>query len=207
MKNTERKKLFIAVPEGVDREPYVAYLEGMGYECCSSIDPTWAHNYLVALVGTSDGHVRWSSSVQLCVDSGYEEACLPPEKHPHYENIVKWAGDPSQKVWVKGVGKWVELDSYLKWEVAVEHFVGEHPPKPQIKVGEVWVNEPEHEPLQAGQNYYVPRMCSVLPVSRMSWSGSDIALSCLKRGLVHLTEEAAIEHAKALILVSGGQYD
>ena len=39
------------------------------------------------------------------------------------------------------------------------------------------------------------------------WDGQDCDVQHLQRGLVHLSKQDAIEHAKAIILASGGSYE
>ncbi|SPJ19193.1 hypothetical protein PFCIP103579_0337 [Prolinoborus fasciculus] len=39
------------------------------------------------------------------------------------------------------------------------------------------------------------------------WDGQDCDVQHLQRGLVHLSKQDAIEHAKAIILSSGGSYE
>lgn len=39
------------------------------------------------------------------------------------------------------------------------------------------------------------------------WDGQDCDVQHLQRGLVHLSKQDAVEHAKAIILASGGSYE
>lgn len=72
-------------------------------------------------------------------------------------------------------------------------------PKPTLKIGDMDVPEPEREPLEKGETYYVPELSFSTLVSSDTWDGFEFDLCRLERGLVHKTREAAEQHAKALI--------
>lgn len=52
-------------------------------------------------------------------------------------------------------------------------------------------------------HYWVVDIFAVA-LSRLSWAGNPADARWLKFGMCHLTKEAAEQHHKALILVSGG---
>ena len=58
-----------------------------------------------------------------------------------------------------------------------------------------------------GTTIFVTDITSPFMCYRTQWTGtySNSNTEMLKRGLVHLTQESAIEHSKALILLSGGK--
>lgn len=65
--------------------------------------------------------------------------------------------------------------------------------------------EPVREPLKAGQEYSLADpSCSGLQ-HRMNWDGVALEFEWLKRGLIHLTPEAAEAHARAIVLAGGGE--
>ena len=130
-------------------------------------------------------------------------------KHKHYDLIVAWAEDPSQKVWYKGSGDdWRPVEISPSWRYEYEWHIGEHPPKRKIMIGDVEVDAPETIAPDCGTDYFVADPSDELYVGVIvDWDGDDYDGHVLKRGLVHLNKEAAIAHAKALIKVSGGCVD
>lgn len=64
--------------------------------------------------------------------------------------------------------------------------------------------EPERKPLQYGQNYWIPHITSGDGTNITSWSDAYLDHQYLKRGLVHLSKENALEHYKAMILSGKG---
>ena len=59
------------------------------------------------------------------------------------------------------------------------------------------------EPLQNGENYFVLAIdFGDCHANRFSWDGDSTDKRLLKQGMVHLTEEAALAHAKALIALT-----
>jgi hypothetical protein len=84
-------------------------------------------------------------------------------KHIHYDNIVKWASDPSQKVWWKwstqpsGWSEWNEKVHSPSWHEDLEYYIGDVAPRPTIRIGEYDVPKPlPPEELQVGNAYYFP---------------------------------------------------
>jgi len=68
-----------------------------------------------------------------------------------------------------------------------------------IRIGEFDVPEPERKPLNTDDVYYIAATCDSRMVFSGVWADDSFDRIRLKRGLIHLTEEAAIIHAKALI--------
>ena len=58
-----------------------------------------------------------------------------------------------------------------------------------------------------GSIYFLPIMDNHPFFMKQTWNDSDVDNVFLKRGVVHLTRDAAIQHAKALIKLSGGLCD
>lgn len=91
---------------------------------------------------------------------------------------------------------WVQLRDNPLWFPD-----GEYRRKPKtISINGIEVPEPDREPLDAGTLYWIPKLSSTkdVVVFRWAWDGG-IDHRNLERGLVHLTEEAAAQHAKALL--------
>lgn len=74
-----------------------------------------------------------------------------------------------------------------------------------ITVGDVSFPKPESTAPEVGTKYYIPYLDSGEPYIYFIWHGIDLDLRMLKSGVVHLTKENAIAHAKALIKLSGGE--
>ena len=74
-----------------------------------------------------------------------------------------------------------------------------------IHIGDIDVPEPVRDRPTLGVKYYSPTPQYTAAYDAFTWQGDGFDKRLLERGLIHLTKEAAIEHAKALILVSGGK--
>ena len=72
-----------------------------------------------------------------------------------------------------------------------------------IRIGKIEIPEPVREPLQNGENYFVPAIdCGDYHANRFSWDNDSTDKRLLKQGMVHLTNESALSHAKALIALT-----
>ena len=76
-----------------------------------------------------------------------------------------------------------------------------------IRIGEIDVPEPVRECPPLGVKYYYPTINYSQTYDAFTWQGDGFDKRLLERGLIHLTREAAEQHAKALIIVSGGKID
>jgi hypothetical protein len=65
--------------------------------------------------------------------------------------------------------------------------------------------EPERVEPKSGTIYWVTDLILQEPVLYLKWRGSEHDNLMLRRGLVHLTREAAEAHARAIILAGGGE--
>lgn len=74
-----------------------------------------------------------------------------------------------------------------------------------ITVGDVSFPKPESVAPTHGTMYYIPDLNSFGTYGSHIWDGWEFDHQMLKTGLVHLTKENAIAHAKALIKLSGGE--
>lgn len=73
-----------------------------------------------------------------------------------------------------------------------------------IRIGDMDVPAPETVAPGIGRQYYYPSFAHERLVGSLNWSGGDWEIWLLRSCLLHLTEEAAAQHASALIRVSGG---
>ena len=73
-----------------------------------------------------------------------------------------------------------------------------------IRIGERDVPEPMRVAPQEGTMYWMPAFSGHLHASTTYWDGCEFDEDMLKHGFAHTTKEAAIAHAEALILISGG---
>ena len=75
-------------------------------------------------------------------------------------------------------------------------------PAPTIIVNGIKVPEPVREALRIGQRYWATSLtCGGLAINAL-WSNDPIDQRRFKYGLIHLTEEAAVAHAKAMLAPS-----
>ena len=70
---------------------------------------------------------------------------------------------------------------------------------PHHRIGEYGVPEPVREPLECGQVYFIPGLVELRFVQEFSWQGDVSDKLFLRCGLIHLTKEAAVIHAEALL--------
>lgn len=98
-------------------------------------------------------------------------------------------------------GDWLILQTHPVWNTHTEFRL-----KPKIiRIGEIDVPEPMRSAPEIGSSYFVVDLCaSSSTVVKSKWDDDWTDERCLERGMCHTTEEAAITHAKALILASGG---
>ena len=72
------------------------------------------------------------------------------------------------------------------------------PPK-TIRIGEYDVPEPVREPLEKDTEYWIAHFSLEGLANRFKWYSDKFDNRVLKNGLIHLTKEAAVIHAKALL--------
>lgn len=76
-----------------------------------------------------------------------------------------------------------------------------------IKIGDVSFPKPYQGEMEYDQFYYYPTIDFKSLYDSTTWTGTPTDHMLMGRNLVHLTKENAIVHAKALIKLSGGQYE
>ncbi|WII94684.1 hypothetical protein LU276_06550 [Moraxella haemolytica] len=79
--------------------------------------------------------------------------------------------------------------------------------KEMITINGVSFPKPDSEPLEIGQEYFVCDIVSKGFYDIFEWENRKLDQDFLKYGMIHLTKEDAIAHAKALIKLSGGTID
>lgn len=75
----------------------------------------------------------------------------------------------------------------------------------RITIGNVSFPKPETKAPKEGQGYFMPDPTTAKLCFCSQWHNVKVDEQRLERGVVHLTEENAIAHAKALIELSGGK--
>lgn len=127
--------------------------------------------------------------------------------HIHAALMLKYAQDASttDKPWEL----WeFRCDEHEKWTILTGNPAWDddtkYRRKPRtIRIGEIDIPEPVREPLQNGEKYFVPAIdCGYDNIDSFEWDGDSTDKRLLKQGMVHITEEAAREHAKALIALT-----
>ena len=132
-------------------------------------------------------------------------------KHIHADLMLQYAQDAmtTDKPWLL----WEFYDGYDydipkreedRWHTCLANFGfcsnGKYRRKPEtFKINGFDVPEPVRQQLKDGQVYYTITMTNSDPISDAYWDGCPFDLRALKRGVIHLTREAAELHAKALL--------
>lgn len=78
-------------------------------------------------------------------------------------------------------------------------------PPPMRSINGYEYPEPVREPLKDGQRYFIASPLSPKFFNSFVWGDYDLDLAWLKRGMIHLTSEAAVAHTRAIILGGGGK--
>ncbi|QPB42182.1 hypothetical protein [Rodentibacter haemolyticus] len=122
--------------------------------------------------------------------------------HIHAKLMAEYAKDAMEtdKPWKR----WeVKNDSDVKWYACKNHPAWhedrQYRRKPKtILINGIEVPEPVREPLHKGDTYYTPDFDKNM-YSALGWCDDDYDIEYLRNGIIHLTKENAIAHAKALI--------
>lgn len=124
-------------------------------------------------------------------------------KHIHAELMAQYAQDAMEtdKPWERWEVKTCEHGGWYTPETEIPfHAYTQYRRKPRtININGHEVPEPAREPLEYGTSYFVPSVTSRSLRQFFEWADSDPDHRYLERGLIHLTEDAAIAHAKALL--------
>lgn len=204
MENVKHKDVFIRAKGADQALAGICYLESLG--CTDG----WYYKGNIppiseAIVGDWKCDISWVADIDYLVNEGFKEIFIPT-KHKHYDLIVAWAADPSQKVWRKESSGYWQVETPA-WDGSAEYHIGQQPPKQTITIGDQVIDAPELSGLANGSEYFLPEPSMSKLYSESLWANDNYDSARLKHGQVHLNKEAAIAHAKALIKISGGCVD
>lgn len=127
-----------------------------------------------------------------------------PKGHPHAALMALYAQDAAEtaepwKRWqfLDAAGRWVNLEGHPAWSDTIQF---RRKPK-TIRIGEFDVPEPLREPQPEGTWVWHPCLYGKCRADQTMWHDNDNTglLESLRRGLCHLTQEAAELHARALL--------
>lgn len=128
--------------------------------------------------------------------------------HKHAEMMAEYAKIAAghEKPWcfleyLDESGKWLALDTHPEWGLDTEYRLKTC----TIRIGEIDVPEPMRSAPEIGACYYAVDIFSARKYINSQWQAVGTDIRRLELGFCHKTAEAAIAHAKALILVSGGK--
>ena len=99
-----------------------------------------------------------------------------------------------------GINKHMRDGSYAEEPDNPKDIIGmwSDPPK-TIRIGEYDVPEPVREPLENDTEYWIAHFSLEVLANRFKWYSDKFDNRVLKNGLIHLTKEDAVIHAKALM--------
>ena len=183
------KKVFIKVVNGNHQE-CIDYLASLG--------ATNPHRPVEEDAGLycidEHGSIEWMHNYEWFLMEGYTEIFLPEttpsKRHHHYDLIVQWASDVSQKVWWSpDKSGWAEVEMPT-WVADYHYHIGETPP-------------PNLDPVlldDACKNtvYYVVNPVSAILYFQYS-NFQDTDKHLFDRKLVYSTPEGAIKRAKEML--------
>ena len=128
-----------------------------------------------------------------------------PKPHPHFDLMMKYVeiAQTTDKPWeafqVKGfVDEWVDVSANIIFNENLQYRLKPEPPK-TIRIGEYDVPEPVREPLEDDKEYWGVDLSATELAWKYTWHNACFCKLRLRRGLIHLTKEAAVIHAKALL--------
>ena len=131
---------------------------------------------------------------------------MPAAAHPHAGLMMKYAeiAQTTDKPWEhfevrrNKSAVWEAIYAPMPFYGNMEYRLKPEPPK-TIRIGEYDVPEPVREPLEDDKEYWgVDPMAEEL-AWKYKWKNALFCNLRLRRGLIHLTKEAAVIHAKALL--------
>ena len=127
------------------------------------------------------------------------------QPHPHAASMLLYAQDAAEtdKPWERwefkvGVNGFRGCLKHPEWR---EDFEYRRKPK-TITLNGIEVPEPIREAPKIGETFFLVDLASHTLATDYSWTNHRYANEWLNKGLVHLTEEAAIAYAKALLAPS-----
>ena len=155
--------------------------------------------------------IEWRNSLQLypLAEANKMTAAnlkdLPVKPHPHFDLMMKYVeiAQTTDKPWeafqVKGfVDEWVDVSAAILFNENLQYRLKPEPPK-TIRIGEYDVPEPVREPLEDDKEYWGVDPTATELAWSYKWNNALFCNLMFRRGLIHLTKEAAVIHAKALL--------
>ena len=131
---------------------------------------------------------------------------MPAAAHRHAGLMMKYAeiAQTTDKPWEhfelrrKKSAVWEAIYAPIPFYDNVEYRLKPEPPK-TIRIGEYDVPEPVREPLEKDTEYWIASFSLAELADSFKWYSDKFDNRVLKNGLIHLTKEAAVIHAKALM--------
>ena len=127
------------------------------------------------------------------------------QPHPHAASMLLYAQDAAEtdKPWER----WEYKAGVTGFEGCLEHPEWNADFKYRRKLKTITVNgievpEPAREAPKMGEKFFLINLASSTLVDDYWWSNHPFDNQWLSKGLVHLTEEAALAHSKALLAPS-----
>lgn len=185
------KNVFIKVVNGNHQE-CIDYLVSLGGKNWSNWRGTaCADSYCI----NSNGNVGWTgkNGWRWYTANGYTEVFLPEatsKRHPHYDLIVQWASDTSQKVWWSPDNSFWSKVEKPTWVIGYHYHIGETPP---LNLEPVLFEDVYKDTV-----YYVAHPTSTeLYCQLKRFTEADKHL--FDRKLVYSTPEGAVNRAKEML--------
>lgn len=210
-------RVYITIDKPDDAKLALDKLKSMGYQCTIDFEQAIIKNELLHIgvlyggynesrVFGSNNRIGWDAKGNEILNGRTQVFIDGVEKHKHYDDIVKWASDPTQKVWWLDESNCWKLVTNPSWFSGNEYYVGIEPPINTIRIGERVITKPISKPLKVGELYFVATLNNNGDGHMQSvWDDDAFDHARLKMGIIHLTKEDAINHSNALIEISGGQ--
>ena len=153
--------------------------------------------------GTKEDHDYIARGVAYFTkEAAQKEIEKEPEGHVHAEKMALYAKDAETmknpwETWEfrsHGCPNWNPCTIHPSWSSA-----SEYRRKPsEITVNGIQVPAPERSPLELYTKYYLASPVSERP-PHMYWQNAKSDFLWLNRGILHLSEEAAVKHMEAMI--------
>ena len=148
--------------------------------------------------------VEWRNSLQLYPLA--EANKVPAAAHPHAELMMEYAkiAQTTDEPWTHFELRqndscvWEAIHLPVCFYSHMEYRLKPEPPK-TIRIGEYDVPEPVREPLEKDTEYWIAHFSLEELANRFKWYSDKFDNRVLKNGLIHLTKEDAVIHAKALM--------
>lgn len=121
----------------------------------------------------------------------------------HTKSLLQALIDDKQLERIYSDGDWAPVSTPLLALYNVPH-KNLRVKQPTIRIGELDVPEPLRVAPTKNTEYWIAKAANASLTYQSEWVNDNSDILWLNRGLVHLSEEAAVAHAKALIAVSGG---